>query len=177
MKSLKVILASIYAVLIILLLLMYRCNGRVPQHIPITDSVATPIAIPIQEVPIDVGGSGELKITLMWDFYADIDIHVIEPSGNHIYYANQRNLGTSGNLDVDNRIGGNGAAENVYWENCPKGVYDIDVHYYGSGSSNLGTGDAGIVTVYIMYKGLAYEYKVELRSIGDRVDVANFNAR
>ena len=33
-----------------------------------------------------VGESGDLKVTLLWDFPGDIDLHVVQPNGRQIYY-------------------------------------------------------------------------------------------
>jgi hypothetical protein len=34
------------------------------------------------------GGASDLEISLTWDSTADFDLHVIEPDGTHVYYAN-----------------------------------------------------------------------------------------
>lgn len=47
-----------------------------------------------------------------------------------IFFGDKKNNATGGFLDVDNRRGGNGSAENIYWENPPRGEYEIYVKYY-----------------------------------------------
>lgn len=81
-------------------------------------------------------GYGTLKVTLTWGFYADVDLHATEPNGTHIYYADKVSSETGGWLDVDNRKGGNGAIENIYWESPEEGTYTIKVNYYGSSTYN-----------------------------------------
>lgn len=79
----------------------------------------------------DVGQSGKLKVTMLWNMKADIDLHVLEPNGNEIYYRNKRSS-TGGYLDVDNTNGGSGSAENVYWDRPLSGDYIIAIEYYGA---------------------------------------------
>lgn len=35
--------------------------------------------------PEDVGGDGDIKITLLWDFPGDLDLHVMQPNGEEIW--------------------------------------------------------------------------------------------
>ena len=44
---------------------------------------------------------GVLRCSLSWFNHDDLDIHVIEPDGNNIYYNNKKNFDTTGKLDVD----------------------------------------------------------------------------
>lgn len=96
-------------------------------------------------------GYGALKATLSWSFYADIDLHAIEPSGEHIYYADKWSS-TGGYLDVDNREGGSGSQENVYWENPENGTYSFYIDYYSPSTYN-GMAQSGICRVAILYQG------------------------
>lgn len=106
-------------------------------------------------------GSGDLKATLTWNFYADIDLHAIEPSGEHIYYAEPNSIRSDGFLDYDNVDGGVGSIENIYWENPKDGVYYIFLDYY-SGSDYGGSyvEETGNCKVTIMYKGVGKVYNV-----------------
>ena len=52
---------------------------------------------PSNEVVIVAGpalGTGAFSATLSWDTQTDIDLHVIEPSGYHIFFRNDRQEGT-----------------------------------------------------------------------------------
>ena len=108
-------------------------------------------------------GNGNLKVTLSWGFYADIDLHAIEPNGTRIYYSNDYSYKTGGFLDVDNRRGGPGACENIYWENPEDGTYSIGVHYYGESTYNR-LSQCGVCKVTIMYKGHGKVYDVPMNS-------------
>jgi uncharacterized protein YfaP (DUF2135 family) len=82
-----------------------------------------------------------VQITLSWDAFVDLDLHVIEPSGEEIAY-NHKASATGGQLDRD-RLCSNtqaGGPENVYWgaSGAPSGTYQIDVVCYSL--CNLGSG-------------------------------------
>ncbi len=72
--------------------------------------------------------SAPFRVSLAWFNYDDLDIHAIEPDGNHIYYGNK-----SGKLDVDMNAGGGSsreAVENICWTKPKDGVYQIRVRNY-----------------------------------------------
>ena len=106
-------------------------------------------------------GSGDLKATLTWNFYADIDLHATEPSGAHIYYNNPTSSYSDGFLDVDNRAGGRGATENIYWSNPENGIYEFSIDYYGPSTYN-DMSQCGICKVTIMYKGVGKVYNISM---------------
>jgi len=71
-----------------------------------------------------------LRVSLNWFNTDDLDIHVYEPSGNHIYYGHK-----SGKLDVDMNAGSErirDAVENVCWnrQDLREGTYKICVNNY-----------------------------------------------
>lgn len=80
-----------------------------------TDTAQVDTAQAVREAR-NTGQTGNLKVTLLWDFYGDIDLHVMQPNGIVINFSNPQDAATGGALDVDNRQGGKGAAENIF---CP----------------------------------------------------------
>lgn len=114
-------------------------------------------------------GSGDLKATLSWNFYADIDLHAIEPDGSHIYWYNPT-APSGGFLDVDNRDGGNGATENIYWRNPENGTYTFYLHYYGFSTYN-GNTDSGMCKVTIMYRGQGRVYNIPMVNVDDEAEI------
>jgi hypothetical protein len=69
-----------------------------------------------------------LRVSLGWFNFDDLDLHVIEPDGNHIYFGNR-----SGKLDVDMNVqtqGSREAVENVFWERPKDGEYLVRVNNY-----------------------------------------------
>jgi hypothetical protein len=74
-------------------------------------------------------GYGDVQITLTWNNTSDLDLHVIDPFGEEIYWGNESSS-SGGTLDVDN-IEGYGP-ENIFWAKgkAPNGVYKVFVHHY-----------------------------------------------
>jgi uncharacterized protein YfaP (DUF2135 family) len=81
-------------------------------------------------------GTGDVQVTLRWEGEADLDLHVIDPSGEEIWFGNPQS-DSGGILDVD----ANGACEalaspveNIYWPtgDAPTGLYSVEVVYYQS---------------------------------------------
>ncbi len=78
---------------------------------------------------------GDPQFTLIWDSRADLDLHVMEPGGSHLFWEH-RDGEQGGELDVDD-VDGFGP-ENIYWGggidrgNGPPGQYKWYVHYYGA---------------------------------------------
>ena len=74
-------------------------------------------------------GYGDVQITLRWTNTADLDLHVLDPNGEEIYWDNDYSS-SGGRLDVDD-INGYGP-ENIYWpkNEAPNGNYEVHVHHY-----------------------------------------------
>ena len=83
---------------------------------------------------IAFGNRGDVQVSLSWDAPSDLDLHVVEPSGEDIYYANSSSS-TGGQLDVDSNaacsIDGR-QIENVRWIRAPGGSYTVRVDNWDS---------------------------------------------
>lgn len=96
------------------------------------------VADSIKERVKAAGGNvgGVLRISLSWHNHDDLDLHVYEPNGGHIYFANKNfESSTGGILDVDMNAGGGQSrtpVENVSWNAQPKaeGTYKVVVNNY-----------------------------------------------
>ena len=78
------------------------------------------------------GKSGAVQVSLAWDDYNDLDLHLFCPSGERIYFNNKESE-CGGELDVDMNVKpvSNNPVENVVWtKNPPKGTYKVGVHFY-----------------------------------------------
>ena len=78
------------------------------------------------------GKSGVVQISLAWDDYNDLDMHVFCPSGERIYF-NNRKSACGGEVDVDMNVRPKSKKpiENVVWtDQAPDGEYKIGVHFY-----------------------------------------------
>ncbi len=85
----------------------------------------------------------DLRIVLMWDADdTDIDLHVLEPSGEEIFYQHQRSQ-TGGLLSFDVTTGY--GPEEFMHKCAPKGTYKIMTNYFASHQQKL----TGPVTVTV----------------------------
>ena len=82
---------------------------------------------------ITVVGTGAVEVALNWTVPNDLDLHVIDPTGNEIFYGNRTDE-TSGVelLDLDSNAGctiDNVDAEHVVWPTgkAPHGMYTVRV--------------------------------------------------
>ena len=183
MKQLKTILGIIYPI-IIMLLLLSNCRGCKhnssqggAEELVDTSKVArnrTDTA-GVTEKAKQIGHSGNLKITLLWNFQGDIDLHVTQPNGKTIYYQKSKDTSTGGFLDVDNRNGGDGSAENIYWENPPKGEYQVKLVYY-SASQITNIAGYGICSVVVFQQGKSPQtYQVEMNHVNETKNIVTVN--
>lgn len=86
------------------------------------------------QVQVTTVGTGQLQISLTWDTQADVDLHVVEPSGEEIWYGDRTST-TGGQLDLDSNAGCNQgpSSENVTWSGSPpRGTFAIRVTYWSS---------------------------------------------
>lgn len=77
----------------------------------------------------------EIRCSLIWENYTDLDLHCRTPRGELIYYGHKQDR-TGGYLDVDANGGvatTTKPVENIRWANgnkAPNGHYKFDVHNY-----------------------------------------------
>lgn len=153
-NQLKAYLAGAYILLLLLLLLSMCRRDRGPA-------------------PEDVGGDGDIKVTLFWDFPGDVDLHVDQPNGNELSFMDMDDSANGGGvLDVDNRAGGPGSAENAYWRRPMQGRYRVRVVYYRVDEA---APQGGPVRVVIKVNGRQQEYNVNLSTEREDVIVNTFN--
>jgi hypothetical protein len=104
---------------------------------PMSWSYTGGITDSIKERVKAAGGNvnGVLRTSLSWYNYDDLDIHVIEPNNNKIYFSTPRSS-SSGVLDVDMNAGAGHtreAVENIVWTDERKmheGTYTVQVNNY-----------------------------------------------
>lgn len=102
-----------------------------------TNPPANPAAEAIQSRVSKAGGKqGEVQFSLVWETISDLDIHVITPQGQRIFYG-ARKSNCRGHLDVDANARNRKKfttepVENIRWlKGQPdSGRYTVIVHYY-----------------------------------------------
>lgn len=102
----------------------------------------------------------DLRVSLAWSNYDDLDLHAEEPNGNKIYWSNKGRANTSGQgyLDVDMNAGGANTrepVENIVWNGRMRdGIYFVKVHqFHKRENDNVG------FTLETEYKGVVTQYR------------------
>lgn len=118
--------------------------------------------------------TGELCCRLAWEYSDDLDFHMQEPRGGHIYFSNRRVKSSCGGmLDVDaNGIDGikEHPVENIFYgriSDMLEGTYTLKVHNYSRRSSGVGFE----VEIELLGETIRMEYDQVLRN-GSYIDVA-----
>ncbi len=81
------------------------------------------------------GQTGQIRATLIWNNRNDLDLHMITPTGEEIFYGNSLSA-SGGQLDVDMNVNGETTkpVENIFWSihsDPPEGPYEVFVRNYG----------------------------------------------
>jgi hypothetical protein len=81
-------------------------------------------------------GTGDVQVTAQWDTDSDVDLHVVDPAGWEIYWAN-RTSPSGGELDLDSNAGcsiDGVRNENITWGTgeAPAGEYTVRLDYWSS---------------------------------------------
>jgi uncharacterized protein YfaP (DUF2135 family) len=89
-------------------------------------------------------GTGDVQVTLRWASGDDLDLHVIDPNGEEIYF-NVAASSSGGRLDTDANSDCEGVApapvENVFWPpgRAPSGTYQVSVENFTACDRTRGT--------------------------------------
>lgn len=77
--------------------------------------------------------AGQVQVSVSWTGASDVDLHVVEPSGEEIYYGYEVS-NTGGTLDLDSNAGcaiDNINNENITWTTgAPTGTYTVRLDYW-----------------------------------------------
>lgn len=92
------------------------------------------VTIPVSVVQV---GTGDVQVSVSWDAPSDVDLYVVEPGGEEIFYGNPFSA-SGGMLDLDSNAGcsiDNVNNENITWgedASPPSGQYTVRVNYWDS---------------------------------------------
>lgn len=95
-----------------------------------------------QDSPISIisVGTGDVQVNITWNSTADVDLHVVDPLGEEVYWAHKTAV-SGGQLDLDSNAGcgtDGPRAENIFWASglvAPRGDYVVRVDYWSSCSA------------------------------------------
>ncbi|WP_102274815.1 hypothetical protein [Cytobacillus massiliigabonensis] len=117
--------------------------------------------------------NNEIRCSLIWEGYTDLDLHCITPRAQHIYYGEKQDK-IGGWLDIDMNGGSHrdsSPVENIRWiQNAPEGHYRFYVHNYcerGNGYTPY--------KVELEVNGKVYIYNGVAGADGYQADVFVFN--
>jgi hypothetical protein len=141
-------------------------NGNVDAGEECDDAVATSCPANQTCASCRCVGAGDVSVQLVWDSVEDVDLHVIDPNGEEIYW-DHRTSASGGTLDVDANHGCTGdthPVENVVWPagTAPHGEYVVLVVHYRQCTSS----ETPIAyRVRVMHDGVTSEYPGTLPNI------------
>lgn len=120
-------------------------------------------------------GTGDVQVTLRWENPVDLDLHVIDPTGEEIYFSHPTSQ-SGGTLDVDANASCSNEApvENIYWPTggAPFGTYQVYVAYY----QDCGHSGFNSYTVTILVDGQRFgPYEGVLSSPGEEHFITSFS--
>lgn len=91
-----------------------------------------------QALPVTVTsvGTGDVQVNVSWDVDSDVDLHVVDPTGEEIYYGH-KTAASTGVLDLDSNAGcslDHKRSENITWAagKAPRGTYTVRVDYWSA---------------------------------------------
>ena len=92
----------------------------------------------LEMLPVELTsvGTGDVQVNVSWNVDSDVDLHVIDPSGEEVYYGN-RAAASGGSLDLDSNAGcaiDGKRSENITWPTggAPHGTYQVAVDYWNA---------------------------------------------
>jgi tetratricopeptide (TPR) repeat protein len=116
---------------------------------------------------VDLERTDRLRITMTWDTDGnDVDLHVVDPRGAHVYY---RNMSAPSGLQLLEDITEGFGPEVVRTERVVRGEYHVGVKYYAAGPMGISRG-----VVVVMEPARAGGVRVRIqpfRLLPDRGDV------
>jgi len=124
-------------------------------------------------VPPELLGTGDVQATLAWEGMCDLDLHVIDPAGNDIWWRNQR-PGSGGVVDWHDTCNAvvHGGPENIYWPegSAPSGEYTVVIDC----SDPCGENQATTWKVTLIVNGEERTFSGTIDPI-EKIEVVRFN--
>ena len=133
-----------------------------------------PSSPPAASTPLP--GTGDVQVTLSWDNRNDLDLHVIDPVGEEIFFK-QAASSSNGRLDIDSNLDcksnmTDSPIENIYWNfgEAPRGRYQVRVVYYKQCVEQISTQ----FKVRVLVDGEIVEFTGDVDFQGEEIQVYEF---
>ena len=154
----------------------YQLIGQVSQDLELSSLCVAIVAVAendmigpraCHDLEVVQVGTGDVQISLSWDVDSDVDLHVVDPNGDEIYWS-RRTVSSGGQLDLDSNAGcriDGVRNENVTWAagRAPRGLYTVRVNYW----SSCGVSQTNYV-IRVNNGGLMSAFSGTLTGSGDR---------
>lgn len=90
----------------------------------------------VQNVNMIRVGAGDVQVSVAWDAPTDVDLHVVDPASEEIYFGNKTSA-SGGTLDLDSNAAcsiDNVNNENITWPvgGAPSGQYSVSLVYWSA---------------------------------------------
>lgn len=128
-------------------------------------------------MPTIVLGTGDVQATLTWNTIDDLDLHILDPNGEEIFFENDRSM-SGGKLDVDSNAGCTRnitqlPVENIFWpeKGAPDGQYVVTVVYY----QRCSTEESIPFHVRILVDGKGQEFDDRLHTPDEKKTILTFS--
>jgi hypothetical protein len=119
--------------------------------------------------------NNDIRVSLAWEGFTDLDLHGETPYGEHIYWSDKRGRRSGGYLDIDMNGGGHRnphPVENIrFATGAPNGRYRFYVHNF----CERGTGKTAFKVELALRNGKKFTYNGVSGSTGYQVDVFEFD--
>ncbi|GEM_PF-658902 len=79
-------------------------------------------------------GTGDVQVSVSWDAASDVDLHVVDPNSDEIFYENAQSV-SGGKLDLDSNAQcqlDHKNNENITWSKAPPGKYTVRLDHWDS---------------------------------------------
>ncbi len=116
------------------------------------------------------GTQGFFTVTLLWDGSGDVDLHAIEPTGQHVYYGSKQ--GVAGILDVDNTIG---VGPEHYYASCDANSLALGTYHFGINNYSGATGRLATVQISSFREGVLFTTRPAV-SVGPERGVSGYTS-
>ena len=118
--------------------------------------------------------TGDIQVSLAWNNVNDLDVHVVTPRKERIFFAHRLSA-CRGQLDVDMNAGGpltQEPVENVFWahKQAPYGRFHVFVHHF----ANHGGRDPTAFEVHVLVDGQRQKFSGTVSFGQPPVEVASF---